>query len=170
MVDGLICARNISVLSLNWLCILQASVLPDCLDIQSLFLLRLPLPCSYTKVRCVFINTRRVAKGNWVSCHIYMVPSVLPYLFWVTGRPGWRGGTFLCLCYGVHSLKMWCLDISVILSHPADVATSEERALNDLCNLPVSGNISLSTTPEALFPPYRSVLFNRLNFLFCFNL
>lgn len=111
-----------------------------------------------------------VTKGNWVSCHIYMVPSVLPYLFWVTGRPGRRGGTFLCLCYGVHSLKIWCLDISVVLSHPADAATSEERALNDLCNLPVSGNISLSTTPEALFPPYRAPLFNGLNFLFCFNL
>lgn len=140
--------------TLNWLFILQASVLLDWLDIQSWFWLVLPLPWGYTKVLNTYVSLKHWRSPWGIGAVVTSIwSSVFWHTFWAIMR---LGEDFMpLLWWGVQSHKMQYTNISsMVLSPPGDIAIRKEMTLNDLCYLPVSGNISLHN-PQSFFPPYR---------------
>lgn len=118
-------------------------------------------------------------KGPWYLCNTKhwrspwgigaVVTSIWSSVFWHTFWAIMRlGEDFMpLLWWGVQSRKMQYTNISsMVLSPPGDIATRKEMTLNDLCYLPVSGNISLHN-PQSFFPPYRGVI-SSMGLIFCF--
>lgn len=144
--------RNISVLCLNWLCILQASIVLDCRYSVSVLISLAPALGLYKGPRYSHVKKTLESHHEALGQLSHLCG---PLCFGITSGPQWGLEKIFMplLCCGIQSFKMQYPDISsMVQSPPGDATTRKEMALNDLCYLP--GNIS-PHNPQSFFPPYR---------------